>query len=117
MHNKEQVDRTLDKLRHLLEKASDRIEAIEPGKKIPATELAQSLAEEIGKTGPQLYPVLLWLFQGYPGVDIRKGAHGGIYKLMPGEVPGQKKVKPVKTTNFSNEKDSENDKQEDSQQE
>lgn len=96
MHNEEQVTRTLSKLRPLLEKASARIEAIKPGEKIPATELADELASEIGMTGPQLYPTLKWLFEGYPGVDVRKGAHGGIYKLLPGEVPGQKKGKTAK---------------------
>jgi len=96
MHNEEQVSRTLSKIRPFLEKASARIEAIKPGEKIPATELAEELANEIGMTGPQLYPTLKFLFDGYPGVDVRKGAHGGIYKLLPGEVPGQKKVKPAK---------------------
>jgi hypothetical protein len=59
--------------------------------------LADELAKEIGMTGPQLYPTLKFLFQGYPGVDVRAGAHGGIYKLLPGEVAGQKKksTKPV----------------------
>lgn len=105
MHNEEQVVRTLAKIRPLLEKASAQIEAIEPGKKIPATELADEIAKEIGMTGPQLYPTLKFLFDGYPGVDIRKGAHGGIYKLQPGEVPGQKKSKPAKADG----KDSKND--------
>lgn len=94
--NKTHVDLTLAKIRPILEKASTRIEAIPPGQKIPATALADELAKEIGMTGPQLYPTLKFLFQGYPGVDVRAGAHGGIYKLLPGEVPGQKK-KSTKT--------------------
>ncbi len=97
MHNEEEVSRTLAALRPLLEKASAQIEAIKPGEKIPATELADSLAKEIGMTGPQLYPTLKFLFDGYKGVDVRKGAHGGIYRLKPGEVPGQKKNKAAKT--------------------
>lgn len=89
--NKAHVDLTLAKIRPILEKASTRIEAIPPGQKIPATALVDELAKEIGMTGPQLYPTLKFLFQGYPGVDVRAGAHGGIYKLLPGEVAGQKK--------------------------
>jgi len=89
--NKAHVDLTLAKLRPILEKASARIEAIPPGQKIPATELASQLAKEIGKTGPQFYPILKELLEGYPGIDVRAGAHGGIYKLLPGEVAGQKK--------------------------
>lgn len=94
--NKDHVEATLSRLRVTLEKASDRIDAIPPGQKIPATELAAILAKELGKTGPQFYPILKELLEGYPGVDVRAGAHGGIYKLLPGEVPGQKK-KATKT--------------------
>lgn len=89
--NKQHVDATIARIRPILEKASARIEAIPPGQKIPATALADELAKELGMTGPQLYPTLKFLFTGYPGVDVRAGAHGGIYKLLPGEVAGQKK--------------------------
>ncbi len=99
--NKQHVDDTLARIRPILEKASARIEAIPPGQKIPATALADELAKELGMTGPQLYPTLKFLFTNYPGVDVRAGAHGGIYKLQPGEVPGQKKSK--KTDSDSNE--------------
>jgi len=92
MFNKDQVDLTITKLRPILEKASARIEAIPPGQKIPATKLAEDIAKEIGMTGPQLYPTLKFLLDDYPGVDVRAGAHGGIYKLLPGEVKGQKKA-------------------------
>jgi hypothetical protein len=94
--NKQHVDNTLALIRPILEKASTRIEAIPPGQKIPATALADELAKEMGMTGPQLYPTLKFLFNDYPGVDVRAGAHGGIYKLLPGEVKGQKK-KSTKT--------------------
>ena len=80
MHNQEHIEESLNKIRVIFEQASSRIEALEPGQKIPATALAAELAKEVSMTGPQLYPVLLFLFKGYPGVEIRKGAHGGIYK-------------------------------------
>jgi hypothetical protein len=70
------------KIRSIFEKASTRIEALKPGEKVPATVLADELAKEIGMTGPQLYPTLKFLFDGYPGVDVRKGAHGGIFKQV-----------------------------------
>lgn len=101
--NKQHVDDTLARIRPILEKASARIEAIPPGQKIPATTLADELAKELGMTGPQLYPTLKFLFTGYPGVDVRAGAHGGIYKLLPGEVAGQKKSKADKADSNSNE--------------
>ncbi len=90
--NKPHVDASLDKIRVFFEKASAQIEAIPPGEKIPATTLADEIAKAHGMTGPQLYPTLKFLFDDYPGVDILKGAHGGIYKLKPGETKKVKKV-------------------------
>lgn len=74
------VEASLDKIRTIFKKAQSRIEAIKPGEKIPATQLAEELAKEHGMTGPQLYPTLKFLLDGYPNVDIRRGAHGGIFK-------------------------------------
>lgn len=88
------IEEALNEVRALFLKAATRIEAIKPGEKIPATQLAEELAKEQSPdmTGPQLYPTLKILLDKYPGVDIRRGAHGGIYRLLPGEVPGQKKT-------------------------
>lgn len=74
------VEVAVDRVRNLYLKAVARIEALRPGEKVPATELAKELAAEVGMTGPQLYPTLKFLFDGYPGVEIKKGAHGGIVK-------------------------------------
>lgn len=87
--NNAHIDASLDKVRAIYEKASARIEALrpptatQPGEKIPATVLAAEIAKEIGMTGPQLYPTLKFLFDGYPGVKISRGAHGGIEKVLP----------------------------------
>ena len=81
MSNQQHIDDSLAKIRGIFEKASDRIEALAPGEKIPATTLAAELAAEVGLTGPGLYPTLKFLFDNYPGVEVRKGAHGGIFKL------------------------------------
>lgn len=75
------VESSLDKVRQIYLKAVSRIESLKPGEKIPATELAKELAAEVGMTGPQLYPTLKFLFDGYPGVEIKKGAQGGIVKV------------------------------------
>lgn len=77
------IDETVAELRALFVKAATRIEAIRPGEKIPATALAEELAKELGMTQPQLYPTLKFLFDKYPGVEIRRGAHGGIYRPLP----------------------------------
>lgn len=89
LQNQNHIEDSLTKIRTIFEKASQRIEALKPGEKIPATALAEELAKEVGMTGPQLYPTLKFLFDGYPNVEIRKGAHGGIFKL------GDKPVAPV----------------------
>ena len=74
------VDMSLAKIRVMFEKASARIEALKPGEKVPATELAKDIGKEYGLSGPQIYPVLKFLFDGYPGVEVKRGAHGGICK-------------------------------------
>lgn len=81
MDSKQHIDNVLATIRPIFEKAAERIDALKPGEKIPATKLAEDLAKEIGMSGAQLYPTLKFLFDDYPGVDVRKGAHGGIIKL------------------------------------
>jgi hypothetical protein len=75
------IDASIARIRGIFQKASDRIEALKEGEKIPATKLAEDIAKEYGMTGPQLYPTLKFLFDGYPEVEITKGAHGGIRKV------------------------------------
>lgn len=92
MDNKQHTDNVLANIRVIFEKVNQRIDALKPGEKIPATTLAADLAKEIGMTGPQLYPTLKFLLNDdYPEVDIRKGAHGGIIKLAPGEAKSKTK--------------------------
>jgi len=81
MYNQTHVDESLAKVRIIFEKASERIEALQSGEKIPATKLAEELAQDIGMTGPQLYPTLLFVIKDYPGVAVKRGAHGGIIKI------------------------------------
>jgi len=75
------IETSLNKIRVIFEKASGKIEALKVGQKIPATVLADDIAKDCDMTGPQLYPTLLFLIRGYPGVEIKRGAHGGIYKI------------------------------------
>jgi hypothetical protein len=93
MDTKQHLENALAKIRPIFEKAMERIDALKPGEKIPATKLADDLAKEVGMTGPALYPTLKFLFEGYPGVDVKRGAHGGIVKLDPNAT-----VKVVDTT-------------------
>lgn len=91
------IDETLANLRAIYVEAATRIEALTGDNKIPATKLAADIAEAHDMTGPQLYPTLKFLFDGFPGVEITKGAHGGIRKVKPKvEVP--KADEPKATT-------------------
>ncbi len=83
MHNQvlAHIESALDEIRALYIKAATEIEALKVGEKIPATTLAGDLAKEQGKTGPQIYPTLKLLFDGYPKVVIKKGAMGGIERV------------------------------------
>lgn len=80
MDNQNHIDESLAKIRVIFEQAAERIDALKTGEKIPATKLAADLAESQNMTGAQLYPTLLFLLKGYPGVEIKRGAHGGIIK-------------------------------------
>lgn len=77
------IESSLAKIRSIFEEASAAIEALKPGEKIPATVLAKTIAEKRGLPGAQLYPTLLFLFKDYPGVELKRGAHGGICKILP----------------------------------
>lgn len=81
------LEEALAQVRNLFLKAASRIEALKPGEKIPATQLAEDLAKEYGQTGPQVYPTLKILLDGYPGVKILRGAHGGIHRPLPAAPP------------------------------
>lgn len=82
MNRDEHIDSVFaNRIRPLMEEASDILEALKPGEKIPATELAKQVAEKHGMTGPQLYPTLLFLFEGYPRVKRSRGSRGGLEKL------------------------------------
>jgi hypothetical protein len=64
---KAHVDQVLDDIRGIYLQAAERIEALRPGEKLPATALAEDLAKDLGLTGPQLYPIVKRLLEGYPG--------------------------------------------------
>lgn len=74
------LEDAVNQVRALFLKAATRIEELKPGEKVPATQLAADLAAERGMTGPALYPVLKFLFEGYPGILVKRGAHGGLIR-------------------------------------
>lgn len=81
--NESHVEASIAKIRAIFQKASARIETEVIGnrQKIPATKLAEDLAKEFDTTGPALYPTIKFLLDGYPNVQIKRGAHGGISPL------------------------------------
>jgi hypothetical protein len=93
MINSSHIDASLAKIRVLFEEASEVIESLKPGEKIPATKLAEEIAKKHGLTGPVLYPVLKFLFDGYPDVDVKRGAHGGLCRKAASPVTDMSEVK------------------------
>src|ERR1700722_18925224 len=56
---KAHVDQVLDDIRGIYLQAAERIEALRPGEKLPATSLAEDVARGLAMTGPQRYGVLV----------------------------------------------------------
>jgi len=81
LSSSEHVDKSLEEIRKIFELAASHIDKLEPGQRIPATELARLVGSEFLKTGQEVYPILLFLIKDYPGTKIQKGAYGGIVKL------------------------------------
>jgi hypothetical protein len=75
------IENSLDKIRIIFQRTSERIDNLKVGEKLPATNLAKEIAKEINISGPTLYPTLLFLLRGYPGIELRRGSKGGIVKL------------------------------------
>jgi hypothetical protein len=85
METNNHIENSLAKIKVIFQKASERIDALKSGEKIPATALAVHIATDMSSEGepmkgPQLYSTLKFLLDGYPGVDVKRGAHGGIVK-------------------------------------
>lgn len=80
MSNKN-VESALDLIRPIFEEAQATIDTMKIGDKVPATKLAQQIAEHHGQTGPQLYPTLKVFFDSHDELEVRRGAHGGLFKV------------------------------------
>ena len=81
MNAQEHIEETLQKFREIFEKISGRIEKMKPGEKVLATALAGEVAGEYKMSTAQIYPIFLHLIRGYPGIEQKRGAKGGIIKL------------------------------------
>lgn len=79
--SKQHIELTLNKIQSIFEKASAKIDALSSGQKLLATKLAEEIGKEYNIPGPVLYPTLKLLLDNYPGVSVKRGAHGGIIKL------------------------------------
>ena len=75
------IEETLNKFRGWFKSVESVTDALKPGEHIPATKLAEDIATVNGMTMQQFYPFIKVLLIGYPGVEVRRGAHGGIFKL------------------------------------
>jgi hypothetical protein len=77
------IENAVNEVRTLFTRAADIIETIKPGERIPVTKLADILAKDNGEKGASIYPMLKILTDTYPNTIVKRGAHGGIERLMP----------------------------------
>jgi hypothetical protein len=77
--------KSLAEINNIFSKVVDKLENVPRGQTISATNLSKELGEPYGKTAQQLYPVLQFIFNNYPGFKMKKGPHGGLYRLTEEE--------------------------------
>lgn len=81
MNTDQHVEESLNKVRDIFNQVVLKIDSLQVGEKITANKLAEQIAVGFGMTGPQIYTVIKLLINpSYPGVEIKTGREGGIYK-------------------------------------
>jgi hypothetical protein len=75
------VEDTLNMIRPFFDEVQTHLDTMKVGDKVPATKLAERIAERHGMTGPQLYPTLKFFFDNCPELEVRRGAQGGLFKV------------------------------------
>jgi hypothetical protein len=75
------IEKTLDAVRTIYKQTADIIATLKSGEKIATTELATQVAKNYGKTGPQMYPIILMVVNEFPGTTRKRGVKGGVWKL------------------------------------
>jgi len=94
MDNQQHIENNLVLLRTIFEETAAKIEALQPGERIPATQLAQTIAAQHEINGIELYTVLkLFLFKDYPNIKINRGRNGGLEKLPMKEDANDNQIK------------------------
>jgi len=84
--SKQHIEDALNRIRVIFSKTEEKLEKVKPGEKIKATGLAGEIAKEFGVTGATIYPILKYLFDDYPEIEIKKGAKGGLRRLSKEEI-------------------------------
>lgn len=79
--NNVNVDKALELIRVFFDEAQAYVDTMKVGDKVPATKLAEEIAKRHGQTGPQLYPTLKVFFDNHDELEVRRGAHGGLFKV------------------------------------
>lgn len=91
------VETALNKVRTFFLEVQEHIDAMKVGDKVPATKLADAIARRHDMTGPQLYPVLKFFFDTCTELNVKRGAHGGLFKIVPGTETKVEAVEPATT--------------------
>lgn len=77
------IEVALGTIRNFFLEAQQHIDTMKVGDKVPATKLAEQIAQHHEMTGPQLYPVLKFFFDVCSDLNVKRGAHGGLFKVAP----------------------------------
>lgn len=81
--NAKYVEVTLERVRLVYQDASKILDTLQVGHKITATDLAQQLSIRHNIPQTIVYHLVQLLADGYPGIEKRRGAHGGWHRIAP----------------------------------
>lgn len=80
------VEKGLNKVRIIMEKIEERLDAIPIEQKIGITETSKKIAKELDIPWVTIYSLARILLQEYPGLEHRRSKKGGTYRVQPKDV-------------------------------
>lgn len=80
----EHIDLAASRMRKIFQSVSNKIEermkVVAVGSKLcNVTALAVEIGKEFDCSGPEMYPFVKAILEGYPNIECKRGAKGGIY--------------------------------------
>lgn len=79
----EYIDKSLSKVKIIMEKFAERLDATPLNGKIKVTETSKILAKELDVPWVTVYSLATILLQDYPGMERRRSKNGGTFRVAP----------------------------------